>query len=119
MLTRVELEFLRAAQAENLPERATIRRRTTTGTSDVGGKVDDLTTTATDVPCRIGAARTPVEVKIAERLGAAGGYLLTFAYGVEVSEKDVIEVGGRRFEVVGRLAGSVRTAERAVCIEAG
>lgn len=97
-------QLLRARKrfAEELPDRATIQRNTSTPDGG-GGFTQSWATLAADVPCRL----APVGGGEDSARGSSGGdrisdeatSIITFAAGQDVTEADRIIVAGQTFDV--------------------
>lgn len=115
MLTEAELESMRAAQALNLPDTATITRRAW-ASDGMGGQTETVSTTT--APCRVAVASAQQAQMIAGQLDEKPAWRITFAQGADVRSADMITVGARSFEVLALLAGANwETARVALCAE--
>ena len=115
MLSAGELAAMRATQAEALPGTAVISRNTPTS-DGMGGWTDAWAAVGT-VDCRVSPSGSGAESLIAERITDADAWNITLPYNTDVTAKDRIAIGARRFEVVTVLPKSWETARRVVATE--
>lgn len=102
--TAGELARSRRDIGRALTETCTLKRPAATLTDD-GYPSDSETTVAEDVPCRLsGTGMNPWEQQIGGQVQAVGTYTLMLPYGTDIRGTDIVELGSRRFEVLGRTA---------------
>lgn len=116
MLTADELVAMRAVQASNLPDTATIRRGTRTSDGG-GGHTTAWSSVATGIACRSAQQRQPVTVLQAGQEAVYADWIVTLAYGTDVRTEDEIQTSGRTLIVVGPVPGPWATAVRVGCVE--
>lgn len=113
MLTPIEIEELRAQQAQALPDLCSISRPTRV-VDNTGGYSDTFATVASNVACRV-SRQTPREVQQAGKTVVLADWVVTLPYGTDARADDVITTGAQTLHIVGLLSGGWRTAERALC----
>lgn len=114
--TSNELARMRATADKALPDSCTIRRATLTS-DGMGGQTQTWANTAT-VACRLMPRNTqPAEMAVAGRLTNANGWIITLPYATDVTEKDVIAIGSRSFEVDKAQAHSWEISRRVLATE--
>ena len=115
-LSSTELERMRAAQEDVLPDSCTIQEATD-GQDAVGQPTRSWSNRATGVSCRL-AQRREWERVAGEKRTTIGNWVLTVAHDQTVEHGDRVVVGSRTFEVVGVNTGrSHETATRVDLVE--
>lgn len=114
--TSNELARMRATADKALPDSCTIRRATSVS-DGMGGQPQTWADVAT-VACRLSARNTqPAEGDVAGRLTNANDWIITLPYATDVTEKDVIAIGSRSFEVDKAQAHSWEISRRVLATE--
>jgi hypothetical protein len=102
MLSATDIAGMRSTVADSLPDTAAIGRYTATS-DGAGGVSVTYPVAAADaaVPCRIDPVSTTLrmtELIVAEREVSESNWIVTFAAGVTLTEKDRITIGGFTYE---------------------
>lgn len=117
MLTATDLQSMRAALQESLPETVTIQRLTRA--SDGMGGFNETWAQVASVPGRLSPAGTqPTEGVVASVLQSQQAWIVTLPAGTAVTAADRLQIGSRTFEVIGVQAPrSYEIATRIVAVE--
>lgn len=100
LLSAADIAGMRAVAEEALPSKATIKRKVKASDGQ-GGKTEQLKVRAADLPARLDPARKGGEAESGRggRTSASSDFLITFPAGTVCKPTDVVELGGRSFEV--------------------
>lgn len=114
--TNSELTRMRATADKALPDSCIIRRATAVSDS-AGGQTQTWADVAT-VACRLMPRATQPQDKVtADRASNVSGWVVTVPYATDVTEKDVIVIGSRLFEVNKAQAHSWEISRRVLATE--
>jgi SPP1 family predicted phage head-tail adaptor len=105
-ITEQALASVRAVDGDTvLPDRCAIFRAKYTKDAS-GGRVADWRRIAFDVPCEVREPKALREGEVASRTTAQADMEIDLPYGTNVREKDRLQVGGQRYEIIGTNAGA-------------
>lgn len=107
---------MRATADKALPDSATIRRATLSS-DGAGGQTQTWADVAT-VACRLMPRLTqPQDKTVGDKLTNVSGWMIALPYGTDVTEGDIVTVGGRTFEVDKAQAHSWEISRRVLATE--
>lgn len=114
MLSVSDIARIRQAQADALPDSALVYRRSMMGDGQ-GGQAEHWSEPIS-VSCRLRPMATEDVARYADKMTAAGGWVITLPHDTDVAAFDRITVGGVDYRVVGTQVGeSWLSAVRAYC----
>lgn len=117
-ITTGELDRMRDAQEDAMPDTRTVLRATRTVTSSGGHSTTPATTVAT-YACNIMPASSATIALYADRLQGRAGWIATFAHDADVQMGDRLTGSSPILDVIGvHAGGSWRSALRCICVEA-
>ncbi len=115
MLTSAEITSMVTVIATTLPETCVIKRPTLTS-DNKGGNTKSLSTIAT-VNGAFFADTKASDVVTGEKFQVVSNWIILLPYNQDVSEKDIIIIGSRNFEVLTSEFESYRLLTKVVCKE--
>ncbi len=117
LLSGDQLNYIRTAHEENLPQTCTIRRYTTADDAD-GLPADTWADQYTQVPCRRGSFRNMQrESVLPERMTEYSQWPLYLPYDQDILLRDRVVLEGDTYEVTGVDTGKAYAGLRVVQIE--
>jgi hypothetical protein len=112
-----DLEMMRTAQEEALPDSCAVKRRVSTANT-TGGHVDTYPTTTYTYPCRLSVSGVPSAYLALAAERHQTPVMVTFAHDADVLISDRLVIGGRTLSILGFASGGAwLTALRVVAVE--
>lgn len=99
MLTTTDLQSMREAQEQCLPEEAVIRQRLLSG--DGQGGQEEHYEDQPVVSCRVGTMTKEQAERYADKLGSRSGWVLTMPFDTRIDVRDRVRVNGIDHGVIG------------------
>lgn len=116
MLSADELAGIRATQAANLPDVASVRRAARVS-DGAGGVTQTWATIAQRVPCRLSMLRDPLPMTNAAQETVMADWIATTQHDCDLRADDELIARGHTLIVIGAVAGPWTTAGRWACRE--